>query len=225
MISNILGSRFLLTEFFFIFFTVLGIKHISPQSNVQNATAVNAKRDDSDGALVQKAQAGSQEAFRLLVERYEGKVAGVVYGMLGRGPEAEDAGQETFIRFYRSLAKFRGDAQLGTYLSRIAVNVSLDALKKRKRSFQEIGVEEAAPELKKVGTDDFRARQEAKELVYLALSKLDPGFRSVITLRMLQGYSTKETAEILEIPLGTVLSRLKRGQEQLKTALQSLMKA
>lgn len=180
-------------------------------------------RDDKDGALLKLAQKGDQKAFKLLVERYEGKVAGVVFGMLGQGPEAEDAGQETFIRFYRSLSKFRGDAALGTYLSRIAVNVSLDFLKKRKRYFQQVNVEDAAPELSTVGTDDFRARQEAKELVYLALARLEPNFRSVVTLRLLEGYSTKETAEILEIPLGTVLSRLKRGQDQLKIALKSLM--
>lgn len=186
---------------------------------------MSAKGDDNDKALVKLAQNGDQKAFQLLVERYEGKVAGVVFGMLGRGPEAEDAGQETFIRFYRSLAKFRGDAALGTYLSRIAVNVSLDFLKKRKRQFQQINVDDAAPELSKFGTDDFRARQEAKELVYLALARIDPGFRSVVTLRMLQGYSTKETAEILEIPIGTVLSRLKRGQIQLKKALRSLMES
>lgn len=183
---------------------------------------MNALPDDSDEALVKLAQDGNQKAFRLLVERYEGKVAGVVFGMLGKGPEAEDAGQETFIRFYRSLHKFRGDAALGTYLSRIAINVSLDFLKNRKRQFQQVDLDNT-PELSNIGTDDFRARQEANELVYMALARIDPGFRSVVTLRLLEGYSTKETAEILEIPLGTVLSRLKRGQEQLKDALRSLM--
>ena len=71
-------------------------------------------------------------------------------------------------------------------------------------------------------TTDNEERKDAKELVNKALMKMDPKFRIIITMRMLQGYSTKETAEILDVPLGTVLSRLARAQEQMRSILEKL---
>ncbi len=185
---------------------------------------MNARVTATDAQLIKEARAGNELAFKTLVERYESKVAGVVIGMLGRTVEADDAGQETFIRFYRSLEKFRQESGVGTYLTRIAVNVSLDYLRKNKRRFKEVSSEEAAPELLRLQDGDFQARAEARELVYKALERLRPDYRSVIVLRMLEGYSTKETAEMLEIPLGTVLSRLQRGQKKLKSILEKLMR-
>ena len=92
-------------------------------------------REDAltDEALVDSARDGNEGAFRELVERFEGRVASVVIRMLGDTAEAEDVGQETFIRFYRSLRGFRGQASVGTYLTRIAINLSLNELKKRRR--------------------------------------------------------------------------------------------
>lgn len=177
----------------------------------------------SDQELVDRVRSGDDVAFRMLVERYQEKVAGVTIGMLGRTAEAEDVGQETFIRLYRSLKDFRGEASLGTYLSRIAINLSLTALKKRNRRNGEINVEDAGPELSRMGTSEEVERREARELIYLALEQLEPIFKSVILLRQIEGYSTKETAEILEIPSGTVLSRLQRGQAKLKIILQKMM--
>jgi RNA polymerase sigma-70 factor (ECF subfamily) len=87
----------------------------------------------TDRELIERARAGDERAFHDLVERYEPRVAATVVGMLGPGDEAEDVGQETFIRLYRSLDRFRGDSSLGTYLTRIAINLSLTALKRRKR--------------------------------------------------------------------------------------------
>ncbi|MEM7040222.1 MAG: sigma-70 family RNA polymerase sigma factor, partial [Bacteroidota bacterium] len=170
---------------------------------------MNANTSNTDAQLIEQAKAGDQAAFKLLVDRYQGKVAGVVIGMMGRGMEAEDVGQETFIRFYRALSDFRGESAVGTYLTRIAINLSLNALQKRKRRFGEVDLETAAPELRGMGGTEAQERREAKELVHKALSRLKPEFRSVIVLRLLEGYSSKEAAEILEIPLGTVLSRLK----------------
>jgi RNA polymerase sigma-70 factor (ECF subfamily) len=88
----------------------------------------------SDEVLIGKSNDGDMAAFKMLVVRHEGKVAGVIRSMLGATPEAEDVGQEVFIRFYDSLSKFRGDSQVSTYLIRIAINLSLNELKKRKRT-------------------------------------------------------------------------------------------
>ncbi|SVD24097.1 uncharacterized protein METZ01_LOCUS376951, partial [marine metagenome] len=83
-----------------------------------------SERESTDTAFIDRAREGDETAFRVLVERYEPQVAATVVGMLGPGDEADDVGQETFVRFYRALAKFRGDAALGTYLTRIAMNLS-----------------------------------------------------------------------------------------------------
>lgn len=178
----------------------------------------------TDEALVDAAREGSEEAFRALVERYEGGVASVVIRMLGNTPEAEDVGQETFIRFYRSLRRFRGQAAVGTYLTRIAINLSLNEIKKRRRRsifvpFTPAGKENDGPDPE---FEDPRASAEYDDTVdriHKALNKLKPEFRSVIVLRLMEGYSTKETAEILGLPVGTVLSRLRRSQEKLKRIL------
>ena len=157
------------------------------------------------------------------MERYQDQVAGVAIGMLGKTAEAEDVGQETFIRFYRSLHKFRKEAATGTYLTRIAINLCLDALKRRKKQQKEVSVLEAGPELLRLGSQEAQAQWEARELVYRALDQLEAKHRTVILLRMIEGYSTKETAQILQVPTGTVLSRLQRGQQKLRAALGKLM--
>ena len=113
-------------------------------SNGQDAprwTSHNSRRstnDAVDGAvsdadLVSRARAGDMRAFRMIVSRYEATIAAVVISMLGPGGEADDVGQETFVRLFRSLDQFRGDAALSTYLTRIAMNLSLNELKRRKR--------------------------------------------------------------------------------------------
>src|SRR5262249_20681891 len=87
-----------------------------------------------DDELIARARTGDDRAFALLVERYESAVAASVIGMLGPGEDADAVGQETFIRFHRALGDFRGESSLKTYLVHIAMNLSLNALKRRKRS-------------------------------------------------------------------------------------------
>ena len=87
-------------------------------------------RDEKE--LLRRAREGDDRAFRELVHRYEDRVAATIIGMLGPGPDAEDVGQETFVRLYRSLDGFRGDSSLATYVTRIAINQSLKAIRRRK---------------------------------------------------------------------------------------------
>lgn len=143
-------------------------------------------------------------------------------GMLGYCPETEDIGQETFIRFYQSLDKFRGDASIGTYLTRIAINLSLDELKRRKRQ-RKFFFSRSDNKAKNIpDTNTPKKKKEIKEIVHLSIQKLEPKFRSVIVLRLIAGYSTQETAQILNLPVGTVLSRLARAQMKLKEILKPL---
>ncbi len=173
--------------------------------------------------LVQSAQQGDERAFRQLVDRLKPVVAGTVNGILGVGPDAEDVGQETFIRFYKSLKNFRGDSKVETYITRIAINLSLNELKRRKRKFW-LGRSEPLDNIQeKGGSKDFTEENDRRQLVNRALDTLDAKFRTVLVLRLIDGYSVKETAEILKIPAGTVLSRLARAQVKMKAVLESLM--
>jgi RNA polymerase sigma-70 factor (ECF subfamily) len=172
-----------------------------------------------DEDLIRDAREGDNRAFKELVRRYEPVVAATVIGMLGNCAEAEDVGQETFIRFYRALKNFRGDSSVKTYLTRIAINLSLNEIKRRKRKrlmFSQKPVDEfhdiADPRTRTEGGVD-------PEIVQRAVQELDDDFRSVVVLRLIDGYSTAETADILGIPLGTVLSRLSRAQKRLREAL------
>lgn len=163
-------------------------------------------------------------AFGQLVARYEQQVRRTVQGMLGDIVESNDVAQEVFIRFYRALDKYRGEAKLETYLTRIAINLSLNELKKRQKKnrwltfFQK---EDSYLQLPDESAD--LSRYDTKDLIYKALQKLEPNFRSVIVLRLLEGYSVKETAQLLGIPEGTVASRLARAQTKLKIILKPLL--
>jgi RNA polymerase sigma-70 factor (ECF subfamily) len=158
---------------------------------------------------------GDSLAFGEIVNRYRKMVARTIRGMLGDTVFTEDLGQEVFVKLYHSLSEFRGDSKLATYIQKIAVNLTLNEIKRRKR-FLSMFTQKGSDEIyeMEVADDSDEEKREAKEIVGKALMGLDPKFRIIVTMRMLQGYSTKETAEILELPLGTVLSRLSRAQEQ-----------
>jgi RNA polymerase sigma-70 factor (ECF subfamily) len=169
---------------------------------------------ETDENLVNASRNGDMAAFKVLVERYEGKVAGIIKSMLGGSPEALDTGQEVFIRFYESLDKFRGEAALGTYLIRIAINLSLNEIKKRKRNQAFFSTEESG-----LNVNIEPGNTDLKEAVHYEINRLESEFKSVVILRMIEGYNTEETAEILNVPMGTVLSRLSRAQKKLKLML------
>jgi len=176
-----------------------------------------------ENELVKASLNGDKEAFGEIVTRYRKMVARTVKGMLGDSVFAEDIGQEVFIKLYFSLPEFRGEAKLSTYIQKIAVNLTLNEIKRRKRFFSMFS-QKGNTEMYEfeVADHDTEERKEASEIVNKALMAMDTKFRIIVTMRMLQGYSTKETAEILDLPIGTVLSRLSRAQEQLRNILKKL---
>ncbi len=176
----------------------------------------------TDQEIIKSVLDGEAELYRDIILKYEQQVASVIFGMIGKTPEAEDIGQETFIRFYKNLKNFRGDSGVGTYLTRIAINLSLNEIKRRKRKnmmFMPNDNDNLEIADKSLGSDI----KEDKELIHKAIQNLTPKFRSVIVLRLIEGYSTQETANMLKIPLGTVLSRLTRAQKKLKEILSPIM--
>ena len=146
-------------------------------------------------------------------------MAATVIGMLGHCTEAEDIGQETFIRFYMSLDKFRGDSSISTFLTRIAINLSLNEIKKRQRRRKHIS-DNSEDGMDNIPEKDVSKNTgETKEIVNLAIQKLEPKFRTVLVLRLILGYTSQETAKLMKLPVGTVLSRLTRAQMKLKDIL------
>ena len=169
--------------------------------------------------LVRAARAGDDEAFREIVRRHEPAVARTVIGMLGNTPEADDVGQETFIRFYRALPVFRGESTVATYLTRIAINLSLNELKRRKRMAGRLSAKPVEEHGNIADEKQDVSGIMERERVRRAIDQLDEKSRSVVVLRLMDGYSTEETSRILKIPVGTVLSRLSRAQMKLKDIL------
>jgi len=178
--------------------------------------------DQDDAALVDGTKNGNDACFAELVRRYEGTVAATVISMLGPGDEADEVGQEVMIKFYRSLARFDGQSTVKTYLTRIAINSAKDALRRRKRNrlrFFTPKDNEDAWEDKIAGLEDQGRDVENTNLVSFALSKLHPDIRAVVVLRLVEGWSTQEAANILQVPTGTILSRLSRGKIQMAKAI------
>lgn len=178
----------------------------------------------SDQELISQARDGDRHAFRELVDRHEGAVAATVRGMLGNSESARDVGLEVFVRFHRSISSFRGEANLRTYLTRIAINLSLNELKRQSRERKRFsGLDEAEPEDTRKHPDRKIMDQERDAMVRAAITSLDTPFREVVVLRLINGLSVRETASALGVPTGTVLSRLSRAQEKLRVLIKPLL--
>lgn len=169
-----------------------------------------------DDEIITRIREGEINAFEWIVKRYETTVANIIYGIMGNIDNADDLGQEVFMRVYRGLFQFRFRASFKTYLTRIAINVCMDAIKKHGPFTVSLQSDSGLNE--RVGVD-LQDERDIRELVHSALFQLEGDHRTVVVLRMLEGYSTRETAKLLRIPEGTVLSRLSRGLDKLREIL------
>jgi RNA polymerase sigma-70 factor (ECF subfamily) len=174
--------------------------------------------------LITLLKGGNERAYFMVLGLYKDQVARTVKGMLGNVQEAEDVGQEVFIRFFKSIDNFKGDAKISTYLTRIAINLSLNALERRKRKWR---IFYSDDKLEEKLVSDLGANPiedvERKEIVRTAIMKLATKYRRIVILRALQEYSFKEVAEALQMPLGTVLSRYARAQHKLREILNPIV--
>jgi RNA polymerase sigma-70 factor (ECF subfamily) len=168
----------------------------------------------SDAELVARATGGDESAFADLVRRHERKVYNLAFRMLGREEDARDAAQDAFVSCYRRLSAFRGEAQFSTWLHRIAVNACYDVLRRRRGTVLPL---EEAPE--PPPQPDHAEATTAAIDVERALQDLPVDYRAVLVLHDIQGWAYEEVAGILDVPLGTVKSRLHRGRVALGRAL------
>ena len=176
----------------------------------------------AEDQLIARSRGGDTHAFDVLVERYQDRVYDLAYRITGHHADAQDAAQESFVKAYRSLRTFRGDASFSTWLHRIAVNAALDAVRRRPPA-SPAPDERAGASLDPLA--DRAERVEARERIHRAIAALPLEQRVVVTLRDVQGWSYEEIAAIVEIPIGTVRSRLARGREALRAALADLAPA
>ena len=166
-------------------------------------------------------QRGETDAFEILVRRHEKTIFDLVYRMLGDYDDAAEVSQEVFLSAYRAIGQFRGDANFSTWLYRIALNHATTRRRSISSRHQKtVPIDDMEPlSDPELGPAETLERKEIRERVQLALNKLEPDDATMILLRDLQDISYDEVARVLEIPVGTVKSRLHRARQALKTQL------
>lgn len=167
--------------------------------------------------LLKKAQAGDKAAFKELIKPYMPRLYGLAYQLTQRYEEANDVAQETIIKAYRSIANFRGDSEVFTWLSRILRNTVLDEVKRAVNRYEE--ATETLPEVLDNSLEKDQEHRELQGLVGEAIQELSPKLKDPLVMYDIEGYSYEEIASILEINVGTVKSRLSRARETLRQKL------
>ncbi len=173
---------------------------------------------------------GDQDAFAELVELYKDKVFQICYRMLGNRHEAEDIAQEAFLRAYVNIESFNQNRKFSTWLFRIATNLCIDRIRKKKPDYfldAEVAGTEGLTMYSQVAADvqlpeDEVENMELQETIQEEISKLPEKYRSVIVLKYIEELPLQEISDILDLPLGTVKTRVHRGREALRKQLRSL---
>lgn len=192
-------------------------------------------QERSDLQLVERTLAGDQKAFELLVIKYQRRIERLIGRMVRDTSLVEDIAQETFIRAYKALHQFRGDAQFYTWLYRIAVNTAKKTLSDMKRNptvsesvllGRDDDDENSRPVVELISSETpetVMAAKEIAEAVNNALDALPEDLRTAVTLREMEGLSYEEIAEVMNCPIGTVRSRIFRAREAISQRIKPLL--
>jgi RNA polymerase sigma-70 factor (ECF subfamily) len=184
----------------------------------------------SDEDLIERFQNGEVYAFDLIVKRYKNQLLNYIYRFLGNAEEAEDLVQETFLRVYRNRNAYQKIAKFSTWIYTIAGNLAKTELRKRKRrkffSITDLGYDDKDYD---ISDEAFNPEKSVdsnikEEIIHREIQALSPKFREVILLRDVQELSYEEISQIVNIPLGTVKSRVNRGRLKLQEKLKHLLK-
>jgi len=182
--------------------------------------------DNSEARLISAARAGDRESFGYLVLKYQDRLVNALYHLVGNLPEAEDVAQEAFVQAFLKLSSFKGQSHFYTWLFRIARNQAVSRFRRtRKTSSLDGGETSAALMANEASPDQRMLQDEAVARVQLALSRLSEEHRAILVLRELDDMDYDAIAEALELPVGTVRSRLHRARLQLKSELEALESA
>jgi RNA polymerase sigma factor (sigma-70 family) len=183
--------------------------------------------EDSDAELVQGIAANDHAAFERLMRRYNSRLFRVARAILKDDAEAEDAVQDAYLEAYRHIGEFRGQSQVATWLTRIAINQALMRLRRHKRERAVVPFPDSAGSTVAADVVDRNAespaaatlRAEIRSVVESRIDELPPAFRAVFVMRDVEEMSVQETAECLGIPAATVRTRLFRARALLREAL------
>lgn len=179
----------------------------------------------ADTALAARAATGDATAFELIMRRHNRMMFRAARAILRDDGEAEDAVQEAYVRAYRALAGFRGEARLSTWLTRIAVNEALGRRRQRRESpladVPPDDVAAALPQGSPTTPEEASMRKELGEVLEAAVDRLPESYRTVLMLRAVEGLSERDTADILGIAVPLVKVRLFRARRLLRQALES----
>jgi RNA polymerase sigma-70 factor (ECF subfamily) len=185
-----------------------------------------------DRQLVERAQRGDKQAFSLLVEKYQRKLARLLSRFIRDPAEVEDVTQEAFIKAYRALPAFRGDSAFYTWLYRIGINTAknyLMALGRRAPTSTEVEAEDAegfeeGEQLRDINTpESLLLSNEIAETVNATIEKLPEELRKAIQMREIEGMSYEDIAQAMDCPIGTVRSRIFRAREAIAEQLRPLL--
>ena len=188
--------------------------------------------DATDGELITRILKGEREAYRPIVLRYQSRLHAMVMGMVRNSEDAKDITQNAFIKAYENLSTFRIESSFYTWLYRIAMNLSIDHCRKGIRRKTSSLDDSVAPRdddgtiMQSTTIDNAHkalSRKELQKRIFAALDDLPEEHREVVLLREIEGLSYKEIAEVLDIPEGTVMSRLFYARKKLQVALKDLM--
>ncbi len=183
---------------------------------------------DADGRLLERCRRGDMHAFETLFTKYHAYIYNVSLGMLGNGEDAADVTQETFLRVHRNLDRFRGEATFSTWIYRVAVNLCISELRRRSRSrlqfFEDVALPEDGQE-EELGPSpqDALQLQEERRMVRQILVALPPNYRAVMVLRHFQQLTYDEIAEVLQLSLSQVKTRLFRARRLFKDRYQAFV--
>jgi len=173
---------------------------------------------ETEAALIQRCQAGDKDAFGAIVKRYAGAARGAAFLILGGHEDALDASQEAFVRAWRAISRFDPKAPFYPWYARILRNVCISRLRRRRPKAVEF--EDFHPDPKAESDPVFLAeRNERRDCIWAAIVQLPLRSREVIVMKHFQELSYKQIADALEIPVGTVMSRLHTARQTLKDKL------
>ena len=180
---------------------------------------------ETDEELVAAFRGGDLSAFDTLVHRWERKIQGAIYRIMGSSEDARDLAQEAFLRAYRGLPTFKSEARFSSWLYQIALNLCRDRLRQRRGktlvSIDDLDAATAA-RIERTGAtaQDMVEAQDLGRMVAAVMSELPEEQREVITLKEYQGLTFQEIADTLEVPVSTVKTRLYRGLVQMRERLE-----
>jgi RNA polymerase sigma-70 factor (ECF subfamily) len=180
-----------------------------------------------DLQLIEDFQRGNAKAFEELVKKYQRQVANTIYATLGKRNDVEDLTQEVFIKAYFALKTLKLTTSFSAWIYRVTVNLCIDEIRKKKvRQFLSFeNVPDTTDAHSYIGhTVVELERTELRELIDQAIQQLPTDYRIAVVLRDVEGRSHEEMCDILQVPLGTVKSRIARGREALRKKLQSYLK-